>query len=351
MEFKVRALAAGEEKSVSQKEEEIIKKEEAVDESSLQNKNSDTVDLNEDDVISFLKKKSGREFSSIEDLFKAPTSSSVDIPDDVQPYLKFKEDTGRGFEDFLKVTKDYNKEDPNKLLREYYSQTESELDEDEIDYLVSKFSYDEDLDDDSDIKSKKIEKKKELEKAKNYFNELKEKYKAPLESRESGLSKDEIEEFKAYKARLNEAKDKDSQDKIKSDWFAEKSKELFNDEFKGFEFNVGDKNLVFNPSNKDELVSVGGDIQKFVSKFVDEKGLLKDAKSYQKSLAAAMNTEKFAKHFYEQGIADAIDSEARKLKNIKTDPRASAQFTTVNGLKIRAVGENGGGKMTVKTRS
>lgn len=351
MEFKVRALAAGEEKSVSQKEEEIIEKSEGSQGEGSQEQPIETDDLKEEDVISFLKRKSGREFSSIEDLFKDPEPVTVNVPEDVQPYLKFKEETGRGFEDFLKVSKDYSKEDPDRLLREYYSQTESELDEDEIDYLVSKFSYDEDLDDDSDIKSKKIEKKKELEKAKNYFNELKEKYKAPLESRDGGLSKDELEEFKAYKAKLNEAKDKESQDKVKSEWFAEKSKELFNDEFKGFEFNVGDKNLVFNPTNKDELVSVGGDIQKFVSKFVDEKGLLKDAKSYQKSLAAAMNPEKFAKHFYEQGIADAIDSEARKLKNIKTDPRASAQFTTVNGLKIRSVNENGGGRMTVKTRN
>lgn len=351
MEFKVRALAAGEEKSVSQKEEEIIEKGEGSQGEGSQEQPIEAGDLKEEDVISFLKRKSGREFSSIEDLFKDPEPVTVNVPEDVQPYLKFKEETGRGFEDFLKVSKDYSKEDPDKLLREYYSQTESELDEDEIDYLVSKFSYDEDLDDDSDIKSKKIEKKKELEKAKSYFNELKEKYKAPLESRDGGLSKDELEEFKAYKAKLNEAKDKESQDKVKSEWFAEKSKELFNDEFKGFEFNVGDKNLVFNPTNKEELVSVGGDIQKFVSKFVDEKGLLKDTKSYQKSLAAAMNPEKFAKHFYEQGIADAIDSEARKLKNIKTDPRASAQFTTVNGLKIRSVNENGGGRMTVKTRN
>lgn len=352
MELKVRALDDLEQKSVQQVEEELLKKHEeqvAASEQVETTKVEETPqveDLSEDKVLDFLDKKYGKKLSSVEDLF-APQQE--ELPEDVSAFLNFKKETGRGLNDFFKINTDLDSMNPDQLLKEYYSQKESDLDAEEIDYLIAdKFSYDEDLDDEKEIKKKQIEKKKELAKAKKFLEEQKQKYKAPLESSYGSLSAEDQEALKAYKeysARTSNIQDLEQK---QAEWFLKKTDEVFNNDFKGFDFKVGDKELKFSPGDHNELKKAQSNINNFIAKFVNNDGLIEDAKGYHKSLAVAMNPEKFAKFFYEQGIADAIEKEAKSSKNINFEVRRSPEVINKGSFKVSSVGESDGRGLRIR---
>jgi hypothetical protein len=352
MELKVRALDDVEQKSAQQIEEELLKKHEEQVSASEQVETTNVVDtsqagdLSEDKVLDFLDKKYGRKLSSVEDLF---SSQKEDLPEDVSAFLNFKKETGRGLNDFVKINSDLDSLDPDQILKEYYSQKESDLDTEEIEYLIAdKFSYDEDLDDEKDIKKKQIEKKKELAKAKKFLEEQKQKYKAPLESSYGSLSAEEQEALKAYKEYSAKAQSSQELEQRQAEWFLKKTDEVFNNDFKGFDFKVGDKELKFSPGDYNELKKTQSNINNFIAKFVNNDGLIEDAKGYHKSLAVAMNPEKFAKFFYEQGIADAIEKEAKSSKNINFEVRRSPEVINKGGFKVTSVGESDGRGLRIR---
>ena len=300
-------------------------------------------ELNDEDVLSYIKNRYDKDISSVDDLF-AQTKDNDELPEDVSAYLNFKKETGRGIEDFYKLQRDYDTMDDELLLADYYGQTEEGLDAIDIqDLIEDKFSYDEELEDDRSIKKIKLAKKRELAKAKKYFNEQKGKYKIPLESSGNGLSDEDKENFNAYKSYLEESKTAQEVNNKRYDWFLKKTDEVFNNEFKGFEFNVGEKSFTYKPGDAGELKSAQADVNNFVKKFVDEKGLMKDAKGYHRSLAIAMNPEKFAQFFYDQGVSNTVDNVAKKSKNIDMVRNAS-QGVSKDGLKIRAVGDTSSGR-------
>ena len=346
---------SGIEKSKVEVEEQLLKDHE---EKFDQESNDDPIDkvevpeeqtpvseLNDADVLSYIKNRYDKDIESVDQLFETKESNE-DLPEDVSAYFKYKKDTGRSIQDFVKLQQNYDEMDSNKLLSQYYSQTEEGLDSEDIkDLMEDKFGYDEDLDEPTEIKKIERAKKRELVKAKKFLNEQKDKYNIPLESSGAGLSGEELENFNSYKSYVEESTTAKEAQKKRYDYFLDKTDEVFNDEFKGFEFSVGEKSFTFKPGDKDELKSKQSDVNNFVNKFMDkDSGLMNDAKGYHKAMSVAMNLDKFAEFFFNQGMTDAINNVSKKSKNINMDVRSTPQNFSKDGLKIRAVGDSSSGK-------
>ena len=302
-------------------------------------------ELNDADVLSYIKNRYDRDIDSVEQLFDTKESNE-DLPEDVSAYFKYKKETGRGIEDFVNLQRDYDDMDGNTLLSQYYAHTEEGLDSEDIkDLIEDKFNYDEDVDEESDIKKIERAKKRELAKARKFFNEQKDKYKIPLESSGGGLSEEQTKEIDSYKSYIEESNTAKEAQKKRYDYFLNKTNEVFNDEFKGFEFNVGEKSFTFKPGDANELKSKQADVNTFINKFMDsESGLMKDAQGYHRAISVAMNLDKFAEFFYNQGMTEAVDNVSKKSKNINMDVRNTPQNFSKDGLKIRAVGDTSSGK-------
>ena len=347
MEIKVREVNEVESKSTQQVEQELLEKHEAEVSGDAPTQEEPT-GLSEDDVRSFLSERYGREITSLDDLNEA-RETAPELPEDVAAYYKYKQETGRGLEDFIKVNRNLDEADGDSLLKEYLLITEDGLDAEDVEMMMDDYKYDEDLDDEADIKKAKLAKKKAIAKAKKYFEEQKEKYQAPLESRGAG-SLEDSEEYQAYQQYVEQAKTYQEEQKRRKEWFDEKTNEVFSDGFKGFEFSIDDKSYVYTPGDRTELKKLQQTPEAWLNKYLDDKGLVKDAAGYHKSLAVAMNPEKFARFFYEQGQANAVDDVMRKTKNINMSERAAPQTTTKGGLKIRAVNQDSGRGLKIKTR-
>jgi hypothetical protein len=322
---------------VQEKEEVLEKVEEPIKE---------PYQLKEEDILSFIGERYGKEINSIEELMSA-REKSEELPEDVAAYFKYKKETGRSLEDYVKLQQDFSKLDPDSLLKEYLTITEEGLDPEDIDSIMEDYMYDEDLDDESVIKKTRLAKKKIIAKAKRFFNEQQEVYKQPLESRESSASQNE--EFKAYKQYVNEAKTQQEESNRKADWFSKKSDDLFGSEFKGFKFNVDDNELLFSPGNASELRKAQDTPMNFVNKFLDDSGMLNNAEGYHRSLAIAMNPDKFASFFYEQGKSNATEDVIRKTKNINMTERTAPEVSTKGGFQVKSVSQPSSRGLRIKS--
>ncbi len=347
MEIKVREVTA-ESKSVQEVEKELLEKHEA-DMSGEAPVQEETVEepsgLSEDDVRSFLSERYGREINSLDELAEA---REQELPEDVAAYYKYKQDTGRGLEDFMKVNRNLEDSDDDSLLKEYFMATEDVLDADDVEVLMEDYKFDEDLDEEVEIKKAKLAKKKAVAKARKFFEEQKEKYQAPLESRGAG-SLEDSEEYQNYKQYVEQAKTYNEEQTRRREWFDEKTNEVFSEQFKGFEFNLDDKSYVYTPSDRGELKKLQKTPEAWLSKYLDDKGLVKNAKEYHKSLAVAMNPEKFARFFYEQGKAEAVDGVMRKTKNINMSERSTPQAVSKGEFKVRAVQPSSGKGLKIRS--
>ena len=346
---------SGVEKSKVEVEEQLLKEheekfdpvsnEDSIDKVDIPVEETPVSELNDADVLSYIKNRYDKDIESVDQLFETKESNE-ELPEDVSAYFKYKKETGRSIQDFVKLQQNYDEMDSNKLLSQYYSQTEEGLDSEDIkDLMEDKFGYDEDLDEPSDIKKIERAKKRELVKAKKFLNEQKDKYNIPLESSGNGLSGDQLEDFNSYKSYVEESNTAKEAQKKRYDYFLNKTDEVFNDEFKGFEFNIGDKSMTFKPGDIDELKSKQSNVNNFVDKFMDkESGLMNDAQGYHRAMSVAMNLDKFAEFFFNQGMTDTIDNVSKKSKNINMDVRPTPQNFSKDGLKIRAVGDSSSGK-------
>jgi len=360
MEMKVRLLDGAEEKSVAQIEEELLAKHEESlstdnnfepqEQEQEQGQEFEPEDeLSEERVLLYIGKRYNKEINSFDELM-AERNTNEELPSDVAAYMKYKKDTGRGFEDYIKLNKDFDNMDPEDLVKEYLQSTNTELDSDDIESLLENYQYDEDLDDDDFIKKTKIARKKIIAEAKKHFNNQKEQYNTPIESIGANVSDDEKEVFEAYKQYTKEAATIEESNKRKREWFDQKTNEVLNEEFKGFEFNINEKKLSFSPGNLSEIKKNHSSPQNFINKFLDENGLMKDAEGYHKSLAMAMNPEKFAKFFYEQGQADATDDVAKKMKNINMSERKTPENTNrVDGMQVKSLSPDSGNGLKIRS--
>lgn len=341
----VKPLGEAESKSSQQREEEVLRQHEEEQarlaleaekkKKEEEEENPQEIEVKDEDVLKFIEKKFNKKLTSVEELFAAQQET---LPEDVDKFLKFKKETGRGLNDFMRIQKDYDSVDDEQILREYLMETEPDLDNNDIETMLSEYRYDEEADDESVVKKIKIDRKKAVKKAKNYFKEQIEKYKAPLESSVASMSDEEKQNFEAYKQSLSQAKANENDGKEKGAFFMKKTEELFNQDFKGFEFEIGGKKVVFKPGEANELMKNQSSPMNFIKKFLGEDGFMKDTVGYHKSLSMAMNPEKFANFFYEQGKADAADDFMKKTKNInmKESP-ARVELKSVNGLQVRIV--------------
>ena len=369
MEIKVKAVDGNTQKSKAEIEEQLLKKHEAQQEESQAEEKPEKVEpqaevkekpaeetpaveektpsseLNDEHVLNFIKERYNKDINSVEELFETK-ESNVELPEDVKLYFDYKKETGRGIEDFYKLQKNYDDMDEDSVLADYLSVQEEGLDAIDIqDIMDDRFGYDSEEDDEKDIKKKKLAKKRELAKARKFFKEQKDKYKVPLESSGGGLSDEQENNLNAYKTMLEESNSQKESFQLMRKNFEERTNKVFGEDFKGFEFSVSDdKSILYKPGTAEELKNKQMDFNNFVSKFNDENGLMKDAAGYHRAMSIAMNPEKFAKFFYEQGVAATVDDVARKSKNINMDVRRAPQLSTKNSLKIKAVGDTSSGR-------
>ena len=263
------------------------------------------------------------------------------IPENLQKVVDFMEETGGTLEDYVKLNQDFTGYEDKELLREYYKTTKSHLNQDEVDFLINEeFSYDEEIDEDKDIKRKKIALKEQVARAKSHLDGQKSKYYEEIKagSRLTPEAQKAMDFFNRYNKQEEESrKVADSQ----TTTFVNKTNQVFNDTFKGFEYKVGDKRYRVNVKNGDEVKKTQSDLNNFTKKFLDKNNMMSDAMGYHKSLFTAMNSDAIANHFYEQGKADALKDSVAKSKNINMDPRESMPANNnTSGPKFRVIDDS-----------
>jgi len=266
------------------------------------------------------------------------------LPENIEKLVSFMEETGGTVADYVRLNADYSNVDNNTLVREYYKQTRPHLDHEDVSLLLEDFDYDEELDEDKDIRKKKIAFKEEVGKAKSFLEGLKGKYYDEIKLR-PGVTQEQqkaVDFFNRYSAEQQTVKQK-------QEHFTVTTNELFSNDFKGFDFSVGDKKFRYGVKNPENVAKAQMDIADFVKTFLDESGNISDVKGYHKALYTARNSDTLAQHFYEQGKADAVKDVMAKSKNISTEPRQSAQGEVfVNGLKVKAISGVDSSKLKVK---
>ena len=262
------------------------------------------------------------------------------VPENIQKLMDFMKETGGDLEDYVRLNQDYNKLDDQDLLYEYYKQTKPHLNAEEINFLMEDtFSYDEEIDEERDIRRKKLARKEQVANAKAHLDGQKSKYYEDIKAG-SKLTQEQQKAVDFFNRYNKESEATQKTVKKNSDIFTQKTNQVFNDKFKGFEYNVGDKKYRFNVNNAEEVKNTQSDINNFTKKFLDKNSTLSDAKGYHKSLFTAMNADAVAKHFYEQGKADAMKDSVAKAKNVNMNPRQSHGKIEAGGLKFKVLGDN-----------
>ena len=268
------------------------------------------------------------------------------LPENVEKLVSFMEETGGTVEDYVRLNADYSTVNDATLLKEYYKKTKPYLEGEDIDLILEDFSYDEELDEERDIRKKKIAYKEEVAKARNFLEETKSKYYDEIKLR-PGVTQEQqkaTDFFNRYNEDQKAAKQQHEQ-------FVQSTKNLLNDDFKGFDFNVGEKKFRYGVKNVNEVAEAQSDISNFIGRFLDKKGNIADAKGYHKAMYAARNADTIAQHFYEQGKADAVKDVVAKSKNISTEPRKNSSGNVfVNGLKVKAISGFDSSKLKVRTK-
>ena len=266
------------------------------------------------------------------------------LPENIEKLVSFMEETGGTVADYVRLNADYSNVDNNALVREYYKQTRPHLDHEDVSLLLEDFDYDEELDEDKDIRKKKIAFKEEVGKAKSFLEGLKGKYYDEIKLR-PGVTQEQQEAVDFFN-RYNENQQAVDQKHLD---FVDRTKKLLTNDFKGFDFNVGEKKFRYGVKNPVDVAETQSDITNFIGKFLNKEGNIEDMSGYHKALYAARNADTIANHFYEQGKADAVKDVMAKSKNISTEPRQSAQGEVfVNGLKVKAISGVDSSKLKVK---
>jgi len=254
--------------------------------------------------------------------------------------MDFMEETGGSLEDYVRLNQDYSQYDDMTVLREYYKQTKKHLDDDEISFLMEdSFSYDEEIDEPKEIKKKKIALKEQVASAKAYLDGQKSKYYEEIKAG-SRLTQEQQKAVDFFNRYNKESEENQKVVERQTNTFKMKTDNFFNQDFKGFEYNVGDKRYRFNVKNANEIKENQSDINNFVKKFLNKDNEMSDAAGYHKSLFTAMNPDAIAKHFYEQGKADALKNSIAKSKNVDMNPRQSFGEVKTGGLKFKVLGDD-----------
>ena len=268
------------------------------------------------------------------------------LPENIEKLVSFMEETGGTVEDYVRLNADYSSVDDKTLLKEYYKQEKPYLDNSDVELLLEDFEYDEDLDEDKDIRKKKLAFKEEVAKAKRFLNETKDKYYADIKLK-SSVNPDAQKAMDFFN-RYNKQQEQAEQNRRV---FEDNTKKLFTKDFEGFDISVGDKKYRYKIQNTEAVAEKQSDINNLIGKFLDSNGAVKDYSGYHKAIYAAENVDRIASHFYEQGKADAVKEVIDKSKNLSdAKARPSSGDVYINGLKVRSISGADSTKLKVKTR-
>ena len=276
----------------------------------------------------------------VEEAIAEAEATGKPLPENIQKLIDFMDETGGSLEDYVRLNTDISKLDTTDVLDEYYRQTKPHLSGEERSFLLDEtFSYDEEVDDAKDIKRKKIKLKEEAAKARKYLEKQKATYYEEIKAG-SKLTPEQQKAVDFFNRYNKDSKAQQEATELSTKAFRQRTDAVFNNDFKGFDFNVGDKKFRYNVKNTQEVKETQSDLNNFVNKFIGKDNTIQDAKGYHKSLFAAMNADALAQHFYEQGKADAIKDAVAKGKNVNTDARQTFGETSVGGVKYRVLGDS-----------
>ena len=270
------------------------------------------------------------------------------LPENIEKLVSFMEETGGTVEDYVRLSADYSTVNDDALIREYYKQTKPHLDMEEVNFLLEdNFSFDEEVDEERDIKKKKLAFKEEIAKARKFLEDTKSKYYDEIKLR-PGVTQDQQKATDFF----NRYNEEQKIQKQQHDTFKSNTKNFFNQEFKGFDFNIGEKKFRYGVSDKESVASNQSDLTNLIGKFLDNKGEVKDYKGYHKAIFAAQNADTIANHFYEQGKADAVKDVMAKSKNITNEPRTTSTGDVyINGLKVKAISGVDSSKLKLRIKN
>lgn len=289
----------------------------------------------------------------VEEAIAEAAETGVELPENIQKVVDFINETGGSLEDYVRLNTDYASLNEDQLLREFYESKYTSYDKEDIDFLMNdKFGYDEELDEETDIRRKKLARKEAVAEAKNHLEGLKSKYYDEIKagSRLNPEQQKAVDFFNRYN---KESEESAKIAKRQAERFQTESNKVFNEKFEGFDFNVGEKKYRFNVKNASEVKETQGDINNFIKKFLNDKGEMSDARGYHKSLFTAMNPDQVAQHFYEQGRADALKDSVAKSKNVDMGSRGTHEtVTAANGMQFRVLNPSDtGSKLKVKFKN
>lgn len=268
------------------------------------------------------------------------------LPENIEKLVAFMEDTGGTIEDYTRLNADYSNVDDKTLIKEYYKKNKPYLDSEDLDLLLEDFDYDEDIDEERDVRKKKLAFKEEVAKAKSFLEETKSKYYDEIKLR-PGVTQEQQKAMDFFNRYNKEQKQAEQQHQV----FVDNTKKLFSDDFKGFDINVGEKKYKYNIQNKDKVAENQSNITNLVGKFLNENGDVVDHTGYHKAIYAAENVDKIAAHFYEQGKADAVKDVVNKSKNLSdTKARTTQGDVFINGFKVKSISGADSTKLKIKTK-
>jgi len=346
-------------KVVIPNEETNAIQEQATDESVLRDKQSEmglqevgegNQGATEDVIEEIFEQEIKKEVADIKEELQFHTqeqdSNNIQLPENIEKLVSFMQETGGTIEDYVRLNADYSNVNNVALLKEYYKNTKPHLDADEVEFLLEdKFFFDEDIDDEREIKLKKLAFKEEISKAKTFLEEAKKKYYAEIKAR-PGVNAEQqkaVDFFNRYNTEQNKVAQQ-------QDAFKKQTSSLFNNEFKGFEYNLGEKRFRYNVQNPNQVAETQSNIQTFIGKFLDKEGNVSDVPGYHKALYSAMNADKIAAHFYEQGKADAVKQVVSNSKNPSTDAPRTASEPFINGLRVKSISSEDSSKLRIQTK-
>ncbi len=269
-----------------------------------------------------------------------------ELPENINKLIEFMKETGGDIQDYARLNADYSNVDDYTLIREYYKRTKPHLDTEDVNVILEDFDYDKEVDDPKDIRKKQIAYKEEVAKAKNFLEQTKKKYYEEIKLKPSVNSEQQkaLDFFNRYK------QEEQSKEAIRQG-FVDRTNNYFSNDFKGFDFKLGDKKFRYGIKDPNSVANSQNDLSQFVGTFLDKDGQMSDPAGYHKAIYTARNADTIANHFYEQGRTDAIKEQVAKSKNISTEPRPTASGEVfVNGLKVKAISGLDSSKLKIKTR-
>ncbi len=282
----------------------------------------------------------------VEEAVQESQETAEPLPENIQKVVDFMSETGGTLEDYVRLNADYSDVDNNTLLREYYRQSKPHLDSEDVNILLEDFTWDEDIDDQKDIRKKKIAYKEEVAKAKGFLEGLKDKYYDEIKLR-PGVTQQQKEAVDFFN-RYNEEQQTIEQ---RTNDFQGRTKNYFNDDFKGFDFKLGEKQFRYGLKDNSSVANQQSDISNFIKKFLNDKGEVSDLSGYHKALYVANNPDRIINHFYEQGRADAVRDLTAKSKNISNEPRSTQSGDVfVNGYRVKSVSGADSSRLKIKTK-